>query len=302
MYPDPSLRENAVHGTKTNPVWALHFSAGRGTPYPDHFFVERHWHNDVEILFIHKGRYLFEINLDNYILSEGDICILNSGELHQITGLSADAVHDAVLFDPRILDFSYADEWEKNFIEPFLNQSLIFKNILHPKDAGYQELEIAVRSLMEEVLHPEDGWYVRCKLKILSLFDLLTRQKMLLPAEEGMSKSDFQKISRYKTVISYMEQHYRESISLQQLANTIPCNSQYLCRTFREVSGISPIQYLISYRLEQACHALIHTAYPVTEIAIDCGFENISYFIRKFKEAKGCTPKEYRRQAIERTD
>lgn len=302
MNPDLSLKEKTVHGTQMNPVWALHFTAGKGTSYPDHFFVERHWHNDVEVLFIHKGSYLFEINLDNYILNEGDICILNSGELHQITGLGADAVHDVVLFDPRILDFSYTDEWEENFITPFLNQSLICKNILHPHDAGYPEINIVVSKLMDKSLRMDRGWYVKSKLLILELFHLLTECEMLLPAKDVMSAADSRKIGRYKTIISYIEKHYSEPISLQQLADTIPCNSQYLCRTFREISGISPIQYLISYRLEQACSLLSQTTRPVTEIALDCGFENISYFIRKFKEAKGCTPKEYRRQTIEGTE
>lgn len=302
MNPDLSLKEKTIHGTKTNPVWALHFTAGEGTYYPDHFFVERHWHHDVEILFIHKGSYLFEINLDNYILNEGDICILNSGELHQITGQCADAVHDAILFDPQILDFSYADEWEEHFIAPFLNQSLICKNILHPMDAGYPEIEIVVRKLMDQALRQDRGWYVKSKLLILELFHLLTGCEMLLPAKDVMSAADSRKIGRYKMIISYIEKHYSDPISLQQLADTIPCNSQYLCRTFREISGISPIQYLISYRLEKACSLLSQTAQPVTEIALDCGFENISYFIRKFKEAKGCTPKEYRRQIAEGTE
>lgn len=302
MNPDLSLKEKAIHGTKKNPVWALNFTAGEGTPYPDHFFVERHWHSDVEILFIQKGSYLFEINLDNYILTEGDICILNSGELHQITGLETSAVHDAVLFDPRILDFSYTDEWEENFITPFLNQSLICKNILHPYDAGYPEIKNIVRKLVDTSLCKEHSWYIKSKLLILELFHLVSDSGMLLPSEEVMSAADSRKIGRYKTIISYIEKHYSEPITLQQLADTIPCNSQYLCRTFREISGISPIQYLISYRLEQACLHLSQTTRPVTEIALDCGFENISYFIRKFKEAKGCTPKEYRRQTAKGTE
>jgi AraC-like DNA-binding protein len=63
---------------------------------------------------------------------------------------------------------------------------------------------------------------------------------------------------------------------------------------FKEIAGVSPIQYLIGLRLKKACDLLEHSSKSVLEIALDCGFENISYFIRKFKEVKGCTPKEYR--------
>ena len=137
MYPDLSLKENVIHGTREHPVSVLHFTAGKGTPWPEHFFVKRHWHDYVEILHIVKGNYLVEINLQEHLLKEGELCIMNSGEPHQITGLGTDAVHDAILFDPRILDFSCADEWEERYIAPFLKQILMFKNILPPKDAGY---------------------------------------------------------------------------------------------------------------------------------------------------------------------
>lgn len=294
MYPDQSLKENVTHGTRKNPVQALHFTAGPGTSYPDHFFVERHWHNYVEILLIRKGSYLFEINLENHILNEGDICILNSEDLHQITGQCPDTVHDVILFDPQILDFSYADEWEEEYISPFLGRTLIARNILRPGITGYPEIRKALASLIAQALQKNSGWYVKCKLALLELFHLLTTYGMLLPAKEVISEADARKVGRYKTIISYIENHYGEPISLQQLADTIPCNSQYLCRFFREIAGESPIQYLISYRLEKSCSFLRKTSKPVTEIALDCGFDNISYFIRKFRATKGCTPKEYR--------
>ena len=294
MYPDQSLKENVAHGTPQHPIQALRFTAGEGTSFPEHFFVERHWHNEVEFHFIRKGTYLFEINLENHILHEGDICILNSGDLHQITGQCTDAVHDVILFDPQILNFSYMDEWEREYIAPFVKQALIFRNILHPDEAGYSEIKDTFGKMMEKAMSASPGWYVRSKLLLLELFDLMTGHQMLLPAKDLMSETDARKIERYKTIISYMEKHYRDPISLQQLADAIPCNSQYLCHFFREIAGVSPIQYLITYRLEQACALLVHTEQPVTEIALDCGFDNISYFIRKFKAVKGCTPKKYR--------
>ncbi len=85
-YLDTSLKEHAAHGTKKHPMIGLHFESGNNSFYPNHFFVERHWHHTVEIILILKGSYEFEINLEQYILNEGDIAFLNSGDLHQITG------------------------------------------------------------------------------------------------------------------------------------------------------------------------------------------------------------------------
>lgn len=294
MYPNLSLKENITHGTPQNPIHALHFENGAGTPYKDHFFVKRHWHSYVELLHIVKGSYVFEINLENHILKEGDLCLLNSEELHQITGNADFEVHDVILFDPRILGFSYADEWQEVYNIPFLNHSLIFRNIIHPEDIGYSDVYGLFQTIFEAALEQQKDWYISCKLLILQFFSFMATHHMLLPAREVTSVDTTRKILRYKTIISYMEKHYQEPVSLQQLADSVSCNSQYLCRSFREIAGMSPIQYLISYRLERACSLLTHTTRSITEIALDCGFDNISYFIRKFKEVKGCTPKEYR--------
>lgn len=295
MYPDIFLKENVTHGTRKHPITGMHFISGPGTSYPEHFFVERHWHSYVEILLIRKGSYFVEINLETYVLQEGDICILNSGDLHQITGRNRETIHEVVLFDPKMLDFSYADEWEEQYIGPYVDGTLMLKNIIY-KAEGNSEIWSLAQELARRTIKKEEHWYVKCKLLILELFDAMTKQQKLLPIEHVCSAADARKVGRYKTIISYMEKHYSESISLQQLADTIPCNSQYLCRFFKEIAGVTPVQYLIAYRLERACELLKDSTKTVMEVALDCGFENISYFIRQFKAAKGCTPKEYRNQ------
>ncbi|HCT91363.1 MAG TPA: hypothetical protein DF613_08290 [Lachnospiraceae bacterium] len=297
MSSELSLREGVAHGTPKRPLRAMHFAAGPGTTYPEHFFKERHWHRYGEILLILKGDYQVEINLETKDLHPGDICLINSGELHQLTGIQPTALHDAVLFDPQILNFSYRDEWEDIYIAPVLEQSQMMQNILHPGENGYTDIHALVTELTRVALLGENGWYIRCKILLLELFEKLGRNGLFVPMADTVSKNDARKIARYKAIVSYIEEHCQEPVTLHQLADTVSCNTQYLCRFFREIAGMSPIQYLITYRLERACHMLAHTTLPVTAIALDCGFDNISYFIRKFKDIKGCTPKEYRQKS-----
>ena len=129
MNQDISLKENIHYGTKEHPISRLHFDTGAGTPYPEYFFVARHWHHYMEILYIEKGSFEFEINLQSFTLSQGDICILNPGDLHQIKGNSSDTKHNVILFDPCILDFSYEDEMQEKCIRPLINQLALLPNI-----------------------------------------------------------------------------------------------------------------------------------------------------------------------------
>ena len=132
-----SLKENTRHGTSGQPVAAIHFTTGAGTFYPDHFFVERHWHYPVEILKITKGTFTVEINLETYTLHAGDICFINSEELHRLEGLDPVTVHDAVIFHPHILEFSYPDEFQEQYAAPFLSHASSLPRLLTPEDPLY---------------------------------------------------------------------------------------------------------------------------------------------------------------------
>lgn len=295
---DSTLRETILHGTKMQPVTSLHFCSGPGTLYPEHFFVGRHWHPNIEILLLQKGTYEFEINLEQFVLREGDICFLNSGDLHQITGIETTTIHDVFIFDPRILSFSYEDAIQEHILAPFVNRDLVFPHILRTSDRLYPLLAPKVAALISLAATQPADWYIRCKLLLLELICLMKTEGFFLIGSGVLSSADRQKISRYKQIISYMESHYGDSVTLSQLADAAGCNSQYLCRFFREITGLSPIRYLITYRIEQSCLMLLETTKTVLEISLDCGFDNVSYFIRQFRRLKGCTPKEYRRQHV----
>ncbi len=301
MNPDFSLKENVTHGTADKPITGLRFINGKDTPNPDPFLANRHWHHTVEILYISKGNFLLEINLEEYTVGEGDLCFLNAEDLHQITAIDQDTRHEVCIFDPKILDFSYHDEFEEQVLAPFLSRRQILPHILRTSDRYYELLKPLFLQLMDISFSRPAGWYISCKLLLLQIISAMHDSKMLQTADELLCAGDKLKIDRYKQLVSYMEQNYFRPVSLSELAKVICCNPQYLCRFFKEITGTSPVQYLISCRVEHACSLLVETTNPILDISMDCGFENISYFIRKFKQLKGCTPKEYRRRRTEDT-
>lgn len=298
MRHDISLMEKIRHGTKEQPISRLHFDTGQGTPYPEYFFVERHWHHYMEIIYITHGSFECEINLENYTLKEDDICIFNPGDLHQIKGNASDTKHEVLLLDPCILEFSYEDELQEKCINPLLNQLALLPNIYRSGSSIHTVIFPKIRELINLSSENKTAWYSFSKLMILDIITSIFTGGFMLAAQNAYSPTNQKKIQNYKSVISYMEKNYADPVSLQDLADTIPCSSQYLCRFFKDISGISPIQYLLNYRIKKACLMLETTNKPILEIALDCGFENVSYFIRKFKELKSCTPKIYREQFL----
>ncbi len=295
---DSTLKENVAHGTPQQPMTALHFAIQGSGFYPDHFFVQRHWHNSIEILKIVKGTFKAEINLDEYILSPGDICMIGSGELHQLTGYIKDSIHDAFIFDPRLLSFAYKDQLETELLTPWASQQLSFPHVIRPEDAGYEIFEPYVSRLIRLGLSQEEDWYFKCKLCLLEFLHESWKQNLLADqAATALSAGELEQIDRYKRIVSYMEDHYMRKITLEELADAAGCSSQYICRFFKKLSGETPIQYLITFRVHKAAVMLTETTKTVLEVSLDCGFENISYFIRTFSRIMGATPGQYRKNA-----
>lgn len=95
--------------------------------------------------------------------------------------------------------------------------------------------------------------------------------------------------------IAFLREHLAEKISLEDVARAMGVSVSSLEGRFRETTGVSVYEYLISLRMEHATRLLTETAYTVTEIAARCGYDNLFYFCNAFKKRQGMTPGEYRR-------
>lgn len=101
------------------------------------------------------------------------------------------------------------------------------------------------------------------------------------------------RIESLKPVFEFIEQDCTQQITLNSLAKIAEMNPNYFCRLFKEITMQTPIEYVMHYRIEKA--AIMLSSYNMSniEIALECGFNDYSYFIRTFKKIKGITPKQY---------
>ena len=96
-------------------------------------------------------------------------------------------------------------------------------------------------------------------------------------------------------LLNYIEKHLDQELTLQQLADTVHLNPTYLSNLFSRRFGISPIQYCNNRRIVRAMDLLLHTDYPIEEIAWRQGAESTAAFSRLFKRHVGCSPLHYRK-------
>ena len=102
-----------------------------------------------------------------------------------------------------------------------------------------------------------------------------------------------QKNNKFRDVIDYIEDHYREEISSASLSRVFGYDKSYFCRRFKTVTGLTPMSYIQILRLEDARKKIESGGLKISEISSACGFSDAGYFTRRFKKQYGLTPSEY---------
>lgn len=131
----------------------------------------------------------------------------------------------------------------------------------------------------------------------LMLSDMAGRDQLCNRATSN--SNDSFKIERLKKVILYIQQNYDQQIRLSELAALIPMSEGQLCRFFKSMTRQTPMDYINSYRIRQAVELLREPDRKISDIALEVGYDNISYFIRVFRKAMNCSPSEFRKRLLE---
>lgn len=152
--------------------------------------------------------------------------------------------------------------------------------------AGELILEMETQSPFERFLQ---------LLRLLKFFALSTEKRPLAsPAYSPSLKA--RDITRLDEVLGWLRRHKTVTVTLEQAAAVAKMSPKSFCRFFKANTGKTLVEYLHELRVGEACRQLLETDLPVSEIALECGFNNLSNFNRRFRELKGLTPREYRRQ------
>lgn len=283
--------EELPHGTPHFPFQAFsHVDTCR------QFATFYHWHDEAEFLYVTEGRLLLHMEQETYPLEKGHVYFINPGTVHALFGDSTYSHHYALVFRLELLGFSQYDACQNKYLEPVLSGKLRFPRgpELSPEDTRQIGAWIRRAAQLYQENPPRIPVPLSIKILLLQILELLFSSSAFIPREKALLQHPSDNYP-LKPVFSYMEKHYTDKITLEQLAETIHMNRNYFCRFFKEKVGKTPFSYLNEYRINQAASKLLQSKASITEIAINSGFDNMSYFIRQFKHCKGCTPSAFRR-------
>lgn len=241
-----------------------------------------HTHNFSELFYVIGGVGQFFINDAVYPVSANDLIIVNPNVEHTEISFNANPLEYIVL-GVEGLELSITDKQEKQFcIVNFRDQK---DNIL-----------FYLKSMLREIEEKTPGYEMICQDLMEILAILLMRQTdysaVMAPSHKNSPRL-------CTNVRRYIDEHFKENITLDILAEQTHVSKYYMVHAFTQEYGISPINYMISRRIEEAKHLLRNGDYALAHISHILGFSSPSYFSQTFKKQTGMSPNEYRRNLPE---
>ncbi len=274
--------EEAPHGTPDFPL-AYYYVDENHVNYEMPF----HWHRELEISYILKGSYTFYLNEKVITAKEGDVVFIAPGIIHG--GKPDNCVYECVVFNPN--PFLPSMEACKKHITDLISSDTWIDPVF---PAGHPVCEVT-RQLMEAIRMPSEIIELNILTQMYHWFMTIHETESYTKIEQN-AIPDAQKMQVLKPVLTYIDEHYMQPITLEELAGLADMSVSHFCRYFKSLIHKSPIDYLIYYRVERACYLFATTQMTLMEVMYQCGFNDSSYFIHIFKKHKGITPKKYKKQ------
>lgn len=280
----PAIHETKIHGKKSFPY------AVYGGRLPDWLKgYPLHWHDEMEIIHMLKGTMIVSIQNEDYILNAGDTALIQPQFIHSIRqDGDKKADYFNILFRLSLLS-DKNDLCAEKYIFPVESGATIIPKHLQKEDTLNITISPFIRRLGDIELSGQDGQELLIKAYLYAVMHFICTCAKPESIEEQQLRIMFEKI---KKALDHVHNNYSEEISVEKAASLCNFSASHFSKMFRRLFGISFNKYLINYRLEQAAKMLSKENTGVSETAFACGFNNLSYFTRAFKEKYGATPKQ----------
>lgn len=235
-----------------------------------------HWHESIELIYVVEGSCTALCGLIPVTAHAGEMILINCNDLHSFKPHTATTSYYCLIIDKLIYEHLALSIEE-----------IAFQNhITHPTICHlYSEM-------IDELNHALPYYKLAIKSKITTLLIELLRSQVLQDDSTILSTRYNPKITMVKNAISYIRKNLISNPSLEDICAHIGFSKYYFCRTFKEVTNKTVIEYINHLRCQYAKKLLLSGNYTVTETSELCGFNSLPYFCRLYKKHLGVSPSE----------
>ncbi len=248
-----------------------------------------HWHNEIELIFIISGKLNFSVDGENHIVSEGEIAVINSEQLHScISDTERKSKYlllqiNSLFFKNLNIDINLI--YYSNVLSSHIDSKFYFP---HTKDL-FEYSQIITKILENK----KNNYRSQISLSCGNIISCL--QNCQIARDSIDNNNSLVNINRIKTIFKFIEANYTEDISITDLAEVENLSAYYLSHCFKQYTNTTFLNYLNNYRISKIQTDLLTTQDSITDIYLRHGFTNSKTFNRLFSKYMGCPPSEFRK-------
>ena len=286
---DEQGRELMEHGTALFPVACYHDDLEKLT-------VPWHWHDEIETTVVEGGDAIISVGGETCRVKPGDGYFINTGALHGMWAAEPGKCRlRAVLYHPRLVGGSLDSIFWQGYLQPLLSDPGRQYVCLRQEVPWEQEALRAIQRAWQACADEPPGYEFQVR-------EALSREVFLLAdncpaARKSPSEKALRDSERMKVMLQFIQENYGGELSTAKIARSAAISDSECLRCFRAIVGTTPIQYVKQLRVQKAAELLLSTDRKISDIGAECGFQEMSYFAKTFRELKGCTPGAFRRGA-----
>ena len=250
-----------------------------------------HWHMEVEIAYVVEGKIYVGVNNNRQLLEEGSMVVCSSGDIHYYDSTELNSKTILMVFKPEFAGFP--SNWSEtlNLSSPFISKEKI-------DASGLSVIKNILYSILDEKHKKIKYFDLFIKAKIIEICGLLLRYQHTCNLEsKTKTKSKTKTITNLKAmqnVLCYIEDNYMNDISLEKISHHFNVDVYNLSKRINYITGTNFKTYINSMKVLKSEEMILNTTKPLTEIALECGFNSIRTFNRVYKKIKGYVPSSIR--------
>jgi len=287
IHTEENQKEIKEHGTYAFPV---NVSLEKIQNYEQDSFLW-HWHPEIELTWVMEGRVEYHVNDQTYIFTEGDALFVNANTLHSGNRIGKKTCsYISVTFHPRFL-YGYESSILQTKYVNFITDNDEWGSLYLPRTTKSGKAVAGdIQKIYELYLDPPEDYELQVHLLLTHAWIQLYEQFKALPAPARKPRPNFK---RLREIIAYLEEHYAEEISLDDVAASAHICKSECCRFFKKHMHMTIFEFLMYLRIQNSL-PLLKEGESVTKVADMVGFSSPAYFGQIFKRYMKCTPREWK--------
>jgi len=258
--------------------------------------VDAHYHEGIELIYCQEGRFHMVLDENVYTLKGGDMIVIHSMGMHRIQALSRENNQYIVIrFRPELLYTTVQTIFEMKYVLPFTMKTAVHQKVFQQAEMMGTDMAQLIHQIFEEYQEKSYGFELAIRTALGEIFLWILRkwhrEGLNLNLCSGINQGT---LLRLEKIFQYVENHYKEAITVEEMSYLCNMSYSYFSRFFKKVMHRNFSDYVNFIRISKSTYLLATSDRTITKIAMEVGFSTSSYFTSQFKRIKGITPRQFR--------